>query len=85
MMGKVPRNGWYGFRTTQTLSSDNEWYYANRVAGIAGLAAGLLGVAAALVLPRVMGPSAGYPAAFWTGIASLVVAILTSFLLVARR
>ena len=33
MLGKVPRNHWYGFRTPKTLSSDAIWYPANRIGG----------------------------------------------------
>ena len=31
MLGMVPRNHWYGFRTPKTLSSDSVWYPANRI------------------------------------------------------
>jgi uncharacterized membrane protein len=33
ILGKVPRNHWYGFRTPKTLSSDAVWYPANRIGG----------------------------------------------------
>jgi uncharacterized membrane protein len=33
ILGKVPRNHWYGFRTPKTLSSDSVWYPANRIGG----------------------------------------------------
>ena len=33
ILGKVPRNHWYGFRTPRTLSSDAIWYPANRIGG----------------------------------------------------
>jgi uncharacterized membrane protein len=42
ILGKVPRNHWYGFRTPKTLSSDTVWYPANRVGGKYLCVAGLL-------------------------------------------
>ncbi|MDF1740397.1 MAG: SdpI family protein [Verrucomicrobiales bacterium] len=33
-LGKVKRNGFYGFRTPLTLSSDEVWYPSNRYAAI---------------------------------------------------
>ena len=33
ILGKVPPNGAYGFRTPKTLSSEDVWYPANRAAG----------------------------------------------------
>ena len=39
ILGKVPPNGAYGFRTPKTLSSPDVWYPANRAAGWFMLAA----------------------------------------------
>ena len=39
ILGKVPPNGAYGFRTAKTLSSPEVWYPANRAAGWFMLAA----------------------------------------------
>lgn len=39
VMGKVPPNGVYGFRTPKTLSSPEIWYPANRASGWFMLAA----------------------------------------------
>ncbi len=33
ILGKMPPNGAYGFRTPKTVSSPDVWYPANRVAG----------------------------------------------------
>ena len=44
VLGKVPPNPIYGFRTPKTLSSPEVWYVANRIAGwfmIAGAALAL--------------------------------------------
>jgi uncharacterized membrane protein len=40
VLGKVPPNRIYGFRTPKTLSSPNIWYSANRMAGWLMIAAG---------------------------------------------
>jgi uncharacterized membrane protein len=32
VLGKIKRNNFYGFRTPRTLSSDDVWYPANRIA-----------------------------------------------------
>jgi uncharacterized membrane protein YedE/YeeE len=54
VMGRVPPNRLYGFRTAKTLSEERIWYAANRVAGWDLLVAGLI-IAAALVRGRVSG------------------------------
>jgi uncharacterized membrane protein len=55
ILGKVPRNRWYGFRTTYTLSSDEVWYRANKISGIAVLIAGVLWLAIRYAVPAWMG------------------------------
>ncbi len=35
LLGKIPRNNFYGFRTKLTLSSDKIWYSTNRFSAIA--------------------------------------------------
>ena len=34
VLGKIPPNRFYGFRTRKTLSNPEVWYRANRLAGI---------------------------------------------------
>ena len=55
ILQRVPRNRLYGFRTPRTLASDEIWYPANRVAGIALATAGVLWLAMALVVSRETG------------------------------
>jgi uncharacterized membrane protein len=50
VLGWVPRNHIYGFRTPKTLSSDAVWYPANRYGGRALGCAGLVSTAGALLL-----------------------------------
>ncbi len=50
MLGRIPRNGLYGFRTPKTLASDDIWYPANRFAGRQMLRAGAEIVALSLAL-----------------------------------
>ena len=44
ILGKVPPNGAYGFRTPKTLSSPEVWYPANRAAGWFVLAAMVISI-----------------------------------------
>jgi len=47
VLGVIPRNRLYGFRTKKTLSDDRIWYRVNRVAGFAVMiASGVYGVVA---------------------------------------
>jgi len=39
VLGLIPRNRLYGFRTKKTLSDDGIWYQVNRFAGVAILIA----------------------------------------------
>ncbi len=50
ILGKVPPNGAYGFRTPKTLSSDEVWYPANRAAGWFMLAASVISICLNLAL-----------------------------------
>jgi hypothetical protein len=54
ILQKVPRNALYGFRTPLTMSSDKIWYPANKILGIALLAAGAFWLAFANFLPGMM-------------------------------
>lgn len=47
---RVPRNPFYGFRTSKTLASDDAWYAANRYAGRDLFYAGTVIVAGSLLL-----------------------------------
>ena len=45
----VPPNAVYGFRTERTMSSEDVWYPANKVAGIAMAGAGVVWLLAAFL------------------------------------
>jgi uncharacterized membrane protein len=49
---KVPRNGFYGYRTRATLSQDFVWYEANAYFGRSLLVASVVGCVAAVYLYR---------------------------------
>jgi uncharacterized membrane protein len=49
----VPPNGFYGLRTSETLSSAEVWYRSNLQAGIAGVALGLAGAALVFATMRI--------------------------------
>jgi uncharacterized membrane protein len=42
ILGKVPPNDFYGFRTPKTLSSPEVWYPANRMCGVFLATAGVV-------------------------------------------
>ncbi len=48
--GAVSRNRLYGLRTQRTLASDEAWYPANRIVGIALVASSLVWLAAGTLL-----------------------------------
>lgn len=50
-------NGLYGVRTAATRASEAAWYRANRAAGIAGIAAGVIGFAVNLMVLRSRWPA----------------------------
>ena len=57
IMGKVPPNWFYGFRTRKTLSDSKIWYEANRLSGKDFFISGLL-VFVASIVTLVFGQSA---------------------------
>jgi len=54
LFDKVPRNRWYGFRTSTSLSSDEAWYQSNRVAAKGMCIAAAIWMAASLILPQLI-------------------------------
>jgi uncharacterized membrane protein len=50
VLGKIPPNRFYGFRTRKTLSNPEVWYRANRLAGIDLIVASLASLLASLLL-----------------------------------
>jgi uncharacterized membrane protein len=86
ILGKVPRNCLYGFRTPYTMSSDPVWYRANRIAGIALAVSGVFWVLMGLILPRVMdSEQAAIRLTGLLGAAGILVGLLVSAWLVYSR
>jgi uncharacterized membrane protein len=82
----VPRNRLYGFRTRYTLSSDQVWYRANKIGGIAMLAAGIFWLALELLLPNIIPPTQrSYAVVHWFGIGLVMIALLVSTWLIYRK
>ena len=85
ILEKIPRNGFYGFRTPYTLSSDDVWYRANRIAGVTLLLAGMFWLTLAVALPQVMvSQQEAIRLARNYGLAGLAVSIAISFWLTYR-
>jgi uncharacterized membrane protein len=80
ILEKIPRNPIYGFRTKYTMSSDEVWYRANRIAGVAMLVAGTVWLILGAVLPNLMASTASANRLIvWSGSAILILAIAVSF------
>lgn len=87
ILGKVPPNRLYGFRTPKTLSSPDIWYPANRASGWFMTAAGLLALccnAAVLALSRDWPQTTLIRWLQVITMAPLVLSLLASFLYVRR-
>jgi uncharacterized membrane protein len=81
LLGWVPPNRLYGFRTSKTLSDARIWYEANRLSGAAGIVAGALMVAITAV-----GAALGWPLVFAPiAVFSLAIGVLVYSLIVERR
>jgi uncharacterized membrane protein len=81
----VPRNLWYGFRTGYTMSSDEAWYRANRIAGIAVFGAGVAWTAVAVILPLAWRSDRALWWVVGLGVTFLMVALVITYVLVYRR
>lgn len=82
----VPRNWIYGFRTGLTMSSDEIWYYANKVCGLALLAAGIAWLILRLALPALMSDQrSAYRLAVWLGAALTLGGCAVSYWLTYRK
>lgn len=56
-LGKVPPNGWYGFRVPSTMRDERLWYKVNRYSAVWMAVAGLATIAAAVGFYRLPGLS----------------------------
>jgi uncharacterized membrane protein len=85
ILEKIPRNGFYGFRTPYTFSSDDVWYRANKIAGISLLVAGVFWLSLGVSLPQVMASQQeAMKLARNYGLAGLALSVAVSFWLVYR-
>jgi uncharacterized membrane protein len=78
LLGRVPPNLWYGFRTSKTLSDERIWYEANRLSGRAGIVAGTLmvvltGLGAVLHWPLAVAPMVVFLLAIGVLVYSLII------------
>lgn len=87
ILGLVPPNGLYGFRTGKTLSSPEIWYAANRAAGWIMLAASLVAVGFNLILPHLWPDLPQRKQLVWMALSYppvLVIALVCSLLYLRR-
>ena len=73
ILEKVPRNGFYGFRTPFTMSSDEIWYRANKILGISLLVTGIFWLILGYILPREMHSiQSAYRLLGWLGTSAVI-------------
>ena len=86
ILEKIPRNRYYGFRTPFTMSSNEIWYYSNRVSGVAMTLAALFWLLMSLVLTTTMPNSRVALAVAGTlGAVALLAALAISYALTRRK
>jgi len=87
IIGTVPPNRWYGFRTPRTQSDPKVWYPANRIAGQYLAFAGLLIVLATLgvmLLQKQITPATGATVLLIVTIGLIAAATVLSFVALRR-
>jgi hypothetical protein len=85
LFDKIPRNRWYGFRTPTSMSSDQAWYHANRVAAKAMCVAAAIWMAASLVLSQLMADKQqASMIGLWFGLFCVLVALIVAQIIVSR-
>ncbi len=53
VFGLIPRNRWYGIRTSRTLSDDDVWFAANRFGGLLFILSSLVYLCTAVFIPYI--------------------------------
>jgi uncharacterized membrane protein len=76
VLGRIPPNRWYGFRTQRTLRDASVWYPANAYSGRWLLGFGLVIAAAAIVLTQIPGMSVDTYS--WSMLAVIILGLGTS-------
>lgn len=83
LQGKVPPNGWYGFRVPSTLNNPDIWYKANRYAARWLLLTGIVTILSAVALYFVPGLTVDTYA--WLCLGAFVVVFLPGLVLSFRH
>jgi uncharacterized membrane protein len=86
ILEKIPRNPLYGFRTAYTMSSDEVWFRANKISGVALLIAGFVWLCLGMLLPAVMASmQSAVKLARLFGLGSVTLAVAASFWLTYKK
>ena len=86
ILEKVPRNAFYGFRTPFTMSSDEIWYYANKISGIALLLGGIFWLLVGrILLAEMLDERSAIRLTNFLGAAALIAGCVVSYLLTRRK
>jgi uncharacterized membrane protein len=79
VIGKIPRNRFYGIRTRKTLSDERVWYAANRFGGWLFITSSLIYLGIATLVPY-SGDSTSIN--WWTHITAFVLPLVISILII---
>jgi uncharacterized membrane protein len=86
VLEKIPRNRLYGFRTAYTMSSDQVWFRANKISGVALLLAGFVWLCLGMLLPAVMASTqSAIKLARLFGMGSVILAVAVSLWLTYKK
>jgi len=86
ILEKIPRNRLYGFRTAYTMSSDEVWFRANKILGVALLIAGFVWLCLGMLLPAVMASlQSAINLARLFGMGSVILALAASLWLTYKK
>jgi len=79
VLGRIPRNRFYGVRTRKTLSDERVWLAVNRLAGRLVIASSLIYLSIAALVPY---SSDITSAGWWSHLCSFVLPLAASFLMI---
>lgn len=79
VLGRIPRNRFYGIRTKKTLSHERVWLAVNRLGGRLIIASSLIYLSIAAVVPYSPDSTSS---SWWAHVAGFVIPLVVSFLAV---
>ena len=84
VVGVIPRNRYYGFRTRKTLTDEAAWYSVNRIAGVGVIFASAIYGGVALLWPYDRGATDNF-STWMIHLVGFVVPLIVALGLTARK